>query len=193
MRNKKGQFIKGLHYSPGTEFKKGQHWRKEKPYWKKEWLENAYCVLEQSSAEIANQFGVTDANILFWLRKHNIPRRTVSEVRKMKYWGSKGKDNGMYNRRGEDSPNWKGGCTPERQAFYQSEEWKTACSYTWKRDNATCQKCGKSYKEIKLHVHHIISFSVEEKRADTNNLILLCKTCHNWVHSKKNTEGRFLG
>jgi len=187
MRNDKGQFVKGQRYSPDTEFKKGEHWRKEKPYWTKEWLENEYST--KSSGEIARDFGVTDSAILFWLNKHGIQKRTISEARLVKHWGVSGEDNPMFGKRGELNQNWKGGCTPDRQAFYMSDEWKSACSEVYKRDNALCQRCGASGKP---HVHHIESFSNKEKRSDINNLVLLCVKCHRFVHSNKNIEKEFI-
>lgn len=88
-------------------------------------------------------------------------------------------------------PQWKGGITPERQAFYATQEWVEAVKAVWARDNATCQRCGKHHNEAKnrgtFHIHHIISFMHREYRADVDNLVLLCKQCHRWVHSKENT------
>ena len=190
MRNDKGQFTKGHHFSPETEFKKGQHWRPKKPYWDKDWLENEYAVKERSADDIARQFGITEAAILFWLRKHNILRREMSNIRSKKHWGLAGEQNGMYGRTGENSSNWKGGITPERQEFYISVEWKKACSEVYKRDNAQCQRCG---NKDNLHVHHIVTFANKELRADINNLVLLCAKCHRFVHSKKNINGEFIG
>ncbi len=189
MRNDKGQFTKGHHFSPETEFKKGQHWRPKKPYWDKDWLENEYTVKERSANDIARQFGITEAAILFWLRKHNILRHEMSNIRSKKYWGLAGKQNGMYGRTGENSSNWKGGVTPDRQEFYISDEWKKACSAVYKRDNAQCQRCG---SKDNLHVHHIVTFANKELRADIDNLVLLCAKCHRFVHSKKNINKEFI-
>ena len=89
-----------------------------------------------------------------------------------------------------DHPASKGGISPERQAFYATEEWANAVKQVWKRDNATCQRCGKYHnsKEARgtFHIHHIVSFIVKEHRANPDNLILLCKDCHRWVHSNRN-------
>jgi len=189
MRNDKGQFTKGHHFSPETEFKKGQHWRPKKTYWDKDWLENEYAVKERSADDIARQFGITEAAILFWLRKHNILRRDMSYIRSKKYWGLAGKQNGMYGRTGENNSNWKGGITPDRQEFYISDEWKKACSTVYKRDNAQCQRCG---SKDNLHVHHIVTFANKELRADIDNLVLLCAKCHRFVHSKKNINKEFI-
>jgi hypothetical protein len=91
---------------------------------------------------------------------------------------------------------WKGGVTPDRQAVYSSNEWCEAVKTVWKRDNAICQRCGKHHNTTKargtFHIHHIVSFKNKEKRTDVNNLILLCKECHRWVHSNKNTNKEFI-
>ena len=188
MRNDKGQFTKGHHFSPETEFKKGQHWRPIKPYWDKDWLVSEYATKERSANDIASEFGITEAAILFWLRKHNILRREMSNIRSKKHWGLAGEQNGMYGRTGENSSNWKGGITPERQEFYISDEWKKACSKVYKRDNAQCQRCG---NKDNLHVHHIVTFANKELRADIDNLVLLCAKCHRFVHSKKNNNREY--
>lgn len=195
MRNNKGQFVKGVSYSPATQFKKGQHWRKRKEFSDKEWLIQEYVDKKRSCGEIAKQFGVTDSAIIFWLKKHNINRRIISESRKVKYWGLSGVDNPMWNKKGELNPRWKGGITQERQLFYQSQEWKLACKKVWERDKATCQRCKLQREDdmgMLFHIHHVVSFVNKELRSDVNNLILLCEVCHRWVHSKKNINGEFI-
>jgi hypothetical protein len=118
----------------------------------------------------------------------------VSEVRKIKHWGATGEDNPIWNKKGELSPNWKGGSTPERQAFYNSPEWRSVCQAVWKRDVGICRRCGIHRNEgVPMHIHHLITFINKKTRADANNLILLCKICHLWVHSNKNTKKEFIG
>ena len=176
-------------------FKKGQHWREHVVFREKDWLIENYVIQKRSAGEIAIQFGVTDAAILFWLRRHEIKRRSVSEAREIKHWGSPGLDNPMWNRRGELNPRWLGGVTADRQSFYTSQEWKSACSSVWVRDDAKCQRCGLDHridKGIPMHIHHIVSFKVENLRADIGNLILLCEPCHHFVHSRRNLSYEFL-
>ena len=194
MRNAKGQFIKGYHASPETEFKPGTHWRPPKPFWNHDWLYAEYVTKRHSAKEIATRFGVTENAILYWLKKHSIPTRSMQEIRAQKYWGLSGERNPMYGKRGAEVPNWKGGCTPDRQAFYSSEEWAKASLAVWKRDTATCQRCGTRAvgKNGAMHIHHIVSFAVKELRADINNLVLLCIGCHHWVHSRENTEQDYI-
>lgn len=60
MRSDKGQFLKGT------------HWRPEAPHWSAEWLRNEYETRQRSTGEIAQQLGISDAAVLYWLRKHGI-------------------------------------------------------------------------------------------------------------------------
>lgn len=93
---------------------------------------------------------------------------------------------------------WRGGITPERQAFYATPEWKECVKAVWQRDDAKCQKCGLDHRTvlrgiIRFDIHHIDGFSIVERRSDVTNLVLLCQKCHKWVHSKKNKKGVLLG
>jgi len=166
MRNNKGQFEKGF------------TWREPKPYWNKKWLFEQYVVFGKSSQDIAKEQGCLDTNIQYFLSKFGIKRRSISEARKVKHWGQEGVDNPMWNRKGELNPNYKGGISPERQAFYSSEEWKKGGQ--------------KKNTDIPFHIHHIKSFADKELRTDSDNLILLCEPCHWWVHSKENKNHEYI-
>jgi thymidylate synthase (FAD) len=108
--------------------------------------------------------------------------------------------NGVHfnkGKRGAVVANWNGGVTPERQTFYRSDEWKAAVKAVWKRADAKCERCGLDHRTIdrkaaKFHIHHIVSFAVKELRCDVDNLVLLCRPCHLWVHSNANTERQFI-
>lgn len=97
---------------------------------------------------------------------------------------------------GAHPASWKGGVTPERQAIYSSEQWKEAVKEVWRREDATCQRCGKRQNEerdSKFHLHHLYSFAdYPNLRVNPDNLVLLCKECHLFVHSKKNTNHEFM-
>jgi hypothetical protein len=192
-RDNKGQITKEERLSPETEFSEGEHWRDEKPYWHEWWLRREYHLFQRSASEIADDWGVTENAILYWLDKHDIDTRSMEEVRKIKDWAVSGEENGMYGRTGEDNPNWKGGVTPERQDVYASEEWREAVRRVWLRDEAACQRCEIQADEVNdtLHVHHIHPFDHKDKRTDVDNLILLCPDCHSWVHSRKNENNKY--
>ncbi len=173
-------------------FKKGQHWRAPKLYWEKEWLYQEYIVKQRSASEIAAEFDCSENNILAFLHKLGIPTRTISEARKVKYWGSYGSTNPMYEKTGSQNPNWKGGITAERQAFYSSREWASAVSAVWQRDEAKCYECGVKSKRATMHIHHLVSFACGHLRCELSNLMLLCRDCHEWVHSSENSEGHYI-
>lgn len=178
----------------GGRFVKGTHWRPQKSHWDKDWFYQKYFIEKLSTTELARLCDCNHRNISYWMKKHGFKGRTISQVRKIKYWGSKGKLNGMYGRNGNNNPNWKGGISPERQAFYCSNEWLLVAQKVWKRDKAFCQNCNKKKKiNDEFHIHHIISFSEIKLRTELSNLVLLCKKCHNWVHSKANTTKLFIG
>ena len=182
MRNEKGQFIKGIRNNPETEFKKGSHWRVRKPFWDASWLRVEYEDKKKSASVIAQEHGVTENAILFWLSKHGIQRRTVSEVRKIKYWGASGKDNPMYGKRGILNHNWRGGLSPARQKIYSSIEWRKSSRAVRKRDTC-CKLCGSLEK---TEIHHIDPFSQSPLLVmDIGNMILLCQKCHRKMRGKE--------
>jgi hypothetical protein len=149
------------------------------PHWNRDWLHQKYIVEKKSTCEIAAEVGCTDNNIHFWMQKHGIPTRSVSEARRVKHWGCSGEKNPMFGRSGTRNPRWKGGLTPLRQALYSSIHWKKVSNVVRKRDRA-CRLCGAT--SVLLELHHIIPFSkaplfVFEER----NLICLCSPCHKKV------------
>lgn len=163
------------------------------PYHNADWLREQYDAQGRSAAEIAAQFDVGEATILYFLRRFGIPARSMADVRALKYWGASGLANGMYGKRGAQVPNWKGGVTPERQALYSSQAWADAVKTVWRRDHATCRRCGqKPAGRRQMHLHHVVSFAVKELRAEPSNLILVCVTCHRWIHSRQNVHKEFL-
>ena len=164
------------------QFKKGYTWRIPRPFWDKTWLKKEYAI--KSSTDIAREQNCHENNILFWLAKHKIKTRTISEARKLKYWGPKGKDNPMYGKIGKLNPNWKGGRSPERQSQYARFAWKELVKSILKRDKYACQKCGKKPTAKRdLIIHHIKSWSKYPKlRFDSTNLITLCGKCHKNAH-----------
>lgn len=193
----------------------------------KDWLIDQYGTQGKSANQIGREIGRDGKRVWEWItdygidtrkRGHNheknLPkdgrsflgmrhseetRAKLSEISKADGRVPWGKGNEPYWKgvTGKDHPSFKGGLTPERQAFYSTTEWAEAVKAVWSRDNATCQRCGKHHNEAKnrgtFHIHHIVSFMVREKRSDPNNLVLLCRPCHLWVHSRKNKTKQFIG
>lgn len=97
---------------------KGTHWREPKPHWQREWLFREYVERERSTGDIAVEIGTTDANVLYWLKRHGIPRRTVSAARAIKHWGVVGEANPMHGKTGAANPRYVDGSSPDRQRMY---------------------------------------------------------------------------
>jgi len=173
--------------------------RDQKSVWN--WLKDYGIQTRPRGSDERQQFGKGKPHATGWhhsdATKEKLRQARVDD-------GSKGLflpngDHVLKGRRGENHPSWKGGSSPVRQAFYASDEWKSACVSVWQRDDAKCQKCGLDHRSIdrdtkKFHVHHIFGFTrYPLLRADPNNLALLCDTCHRWVHSKKNVHKEWIG
>lgn len=91
---------------------------------------------------------------------------------------------------GENHPRWTGGYSRR----YYGPTWLKARKVTLERDDYTCQVCGidkqshwKKYGATH-DVHHIIPFSEfddSEAANDLDNLITVCKRCHQYVEHGK--------
>ena len=175
-------------------FKPGTHWRPHARFREAKYLRDEYLGHKKSASEIASDNGVTENAIFFWLCKHKIPRRTVSQVRAIKHWGASGPNNPMFGRCGSKHPNWINGATPERQRVYAQSFWRELVKHVYKRDGYRCARCGKGHtRENKLHAHHVKPWgSHPESRLDLENLVTVCNKCHWWIHSNENKDHAFL-
>lgn len=187
MRSIDGRYVKGVSYSPATQFRKGQHWRTPQAFRDRAWLTEQYVDKKRSCSDIAADFGVTDSAITFWMDRHNIPRRSVSEARKCaKLPDVSGPRNPMYGRTGASNPRWRGGLTPLRQQMYTSLDWKRLKRIVFKRDGGKCVLCASADD---LEYHHIIPFSKAPLLAlEPDNVTLVCGGCHKKMAGK---EGRW--
>ena len=182
-RNANGQFVKGRHA-----------YRQPQPHWERDWLVREYQQRGRSCGDIAQQIGCTDANVLFWLRRHNIPRRTTSEARGLKRWGVTGADNPMFGKTGEQNPRYVDGSSPERQRLYAQGAGREFIRSVLARDGFQCRRCGTGKTTPKsLHAHHIAPWAGNPAlRFDAANAVTLCRPCHSWVHSKANVAREWL-
>jgi thymidylate synthase (FAD) len=223
-KNPQGKEIKN-HFCDRTCKGNWQRKQREDLGYTKEWLYEQYITKGRTANDIAKEINRDSKRVWEWLRDYGIetrkrgygnpdvwikkgtkfPNRKLSEETKEKIRQARLKDgrvpylvNGKHwlKQEGVHSPAWKGGVTSERQTIYSSPKWKEAVKKVWKRDNATCQLCGKHQsddKNNKFHIHHLYPFAEYERlRTNPDNLVLLCKDCHNFVHSKKNTELVFM-
>ena len=191
----------------------------------KEWLQDQYITQGKDANQIALEIGRDGKSVWTWLKNYGIPTRKRGEDKRQHFKKGHKMNEGRklsdehreairqarikdgrvpylkdgkhwLHHEGAKPWTWRGGITPERQAFYSSDEWKDAVKAVWSRDKATCQRCSKHHNTAEsrgtFHIHHIISFMNKELRAEPSNLVLLCRSCHLWVHSSANTEKQFI-
>lgn len=76
---------------------------------------------------------------------------------------------------GQNNPNWKGGTSRYYKLYLLERKWDKIRHKIYKRDNWTCQICGRS--NIKIHAHHIVPYRISQDDS-LENLITLCASCH---------------
>jgi hypothetical protein len=94
---------------------------------------------------------------------------------------SQTKKNSPLTPRGPKNPAWIDGLGEkrrgERLTFHQTLEYRLFREAVLKRDDYTCQICGK--RGVRLHVDHIKSYrKYPELRTDINNGRVVCFPCH---------------
>lgn len=78
---------------------------------------------------------------------------------------------------GVNSHFWKGGVSNENHRIRQSLEYRIWRESVFKRDDYTCQECGK--RGVELQADHVKPFAYHPKlRFDINNGRTLCIDCH---------------
>ena len=76
--------------------------------------------------------------------------------------------------------------------FYRSNEWKLARALKIAATDGLCEKCGKVGEEVH-HIKHLTQDNVSDPEVSINqeNLILLCKDCHNEIHGRFSKATKF--
>lgn len=164
----------------------------------KEVLRDLYQTM--SMAEIAKMFGCGETVVFKRLKEHGIELETFKNHRlktgrvfsesHKKAISEAHRAKAAY---GEKNPNWRGGLATESlraRGSWQYREWKQnslkragyVCECCGAIDGNVCECCG---VKVKLHVHHIKSFSkYPESRFDPTNSEVLCPKCHREKHAK---------
>ena len=76
-------------------------------------------------------------------------------------------------------------------AFYNSKEWQQVREFVLMRDKYLCQKCGRPAEHVH-HKKHLTETNVYDVSVSLNpdNLVSLCKRCHDQEHSQDKGFGR---
>ena len=125
-KDKKGRFIKGIHYSTKTEFKKGSSGfnRKHTKETKEKMKGRIPWIIGKHHTEKA---------------KNNIKKKQIGQHHSTK----------TEFKIGKEHLNWQGGKSFEPYTLDWTETLKRSIR---ERDHYTCQVCG---KEPAIHIHHI--------------------------------------
>lgn len=132
-----------------------------------QWLQHQYVELGKSGHQIAVELGCCNHTVYRWLDKHDIETRNTGQPT------------------GEDHPDYSGGSFPYGPGWTAKKRRSVRS-----RDGYECVRCGISQQqhqqkyEQKLHVHHITparQVDDPEERNAMDNLVALCKTCHDTV------------
>lgn len=74
----------------------------------------------------------------------------------------------------------------EHAEFRESVQWQIFRKYMLASHNNTCDFCGKQYKRTQnLDIHH--KYETNYKWLVPGRFMVLCKTCHVFIHKKRRT------
>ncbi len=148
-----------------------------------------YLNKSMGTPEIAKLYNTTGNTIASILKKNGVKLFSTGDATKRWLYGRGGIDivHKIYSQpeykvlsscrqRGIDISEFQGFSTTESHMIRNSWEYKNWRNDVMKRDNYTCQKCGKRGGD--LEVHHIKNFKNNKRCFDLDNGITLCKTCH---------------
>lgn len=82
----------------------------------------------------------------------------------------------------------------EREEFYNSPKWRRKSKQILRRDKYQCQLCKRYGRLVEAEiVHHKLELDeYPELALDDDNLVSVCKKCHNKLHPEKgNKTGRY--
>ena len=168
--------LKGKHNSPSTEFKKGQ---------KNYWTGKKNPGLSKRQKGKGNpMFGKTP-----WNKNKCHSEETKEKIREAHIL--RGTKPPIQHLKGEESPSWKGGITPENNKIRNGTDVSNWKKKVFKRDNYTCQKT--KIKGGKLCCHHILNFAeYPDLRCKVSNGITFSEETHKEFHKiygrKNNTR-----
>lgn len=78
--------------------------------------------------------------------------------------------------------------------FYNSVAWKALRNYKFGMADGLCENCKKKgIVRAAREIHHIVPIEIDySKRLEYENLIALCKDCHDSFHGRESQLQKFL-
>ncbi len=150
-----------------------------------DWLVEQYA-LGQSTYDIASNLGCDPKTVY---------RKLVDAGAQLRPRGENlaGDDNYMATP-GVVNPNYKDGSSSERDCMKATKRYKELLRAVYARDDYTCARCGcRGSGAGQLNAHHRRAWAGNrEARFDADNLVTLCRRCHEWVHSNANVDHMFV-
>jgi hypothetical protein len=67
-------------------------------------------------------------------------------------------------------------------SYYQTAYWKEVRKAVYARDGGKCTNCGSPFN---LHVHHESYAHAHDELEHLEDVVLLCRNCHNKMHTKQ--------
>lgn len=133
---------------------------------------NQLLMTKETVRSLSIRYKCSDSTIKIIFRRHTTKEQRIeAKVSKQSQTIS-----------GENSPNWRGGITPEIELIRSSAKYKKWRLAVFIRDHFTCTECGSKSgmgKTVVLNAHHIKPFALyPDERFNVGNGITLCKPCH---------------
>jgi len=164
-RNNKGQFIKGYHYNPKTEFKKGSGG----------FMGEFTAEHRKKISETLKRKGIRPPSRK-GIKATEATRKKLSAIRKGIKKSIEWRRKIGMAQMNEKNHNWKGGRQTPEQKIRNSFDYKLWRTAVLERDKYKCVFCGSI---INLEVDHIKPFrDYPELRFAIDNGRTLCRSCH---------------
>jgi hypothetical protein len=149
-------------------FEARKHSSKHKRLNDKDWLRRMYEEELLSTKQIADLIGATVGAVGSSLVHMGVKLRSTKDGWRTRF------PNGRY---GKNTPNWRGGVSPENMLIRSGKDYKLWRKAVFERDNYTCHFCGKRGGD--MEADHIKPFAFfPELRLAIDNGRTLCKPCH---------------
>lgn len=177
-----GMFKRGEHRSPDTEFLKGQHISPETEFGSipplpfAQRIKNLDDYRRKQSQSHKGQHSSPETE---FRRGNHYSPETEFRLGQSQIYIPLGSNRPEFS--GSNHPNWKGGISPIKSILRGSGQyhgWRVA---VFRRDNYTCQICGK--RGGRLQAHHDLPFvKFPLFLLDVSNGKTLCYKCHRNLH-----------